>query len=404
MAKSVEALVNPKMIVWARKKSGFDISGASKRMQVKPERLKAWEEGELRPTIKQAIKMAELYRRPLSVFYLESPPQDFSVAMTDFRRLSDADEGDFSPELLLEIRKAQMRREIMIEFLEEDGDYSFSYLDSISLIDNTEHVARKVRDLLDVSWESQQRWYSPNDALNGWKEAIENLNVLVFHSAHQGITLDPSEAHGFSISESLFPVIVLNSKDVHRRRIFTLLHEFVHLLLDAGGVCDTWEYANAKNIAQRTEVFCNQVAGAVLVPTSMLMAHTILHSHNSQTEWSDEEIGALAQEFSTSTEVVVRRLLALGLVTADFYERKRQEYAKAWSKYKEEVKKDGRQGGPPHHRMVLRNNGKPFTRQIFSAYYDNKITLSDASDFLEAKIKHVKEMEKDLLATTGVGA
>ena len=196
MAKRIEALVNPQMLIWARQKSGYDLVGAAKRVGVPPERLQAWEKGELRPTINQAIKLSEVYGRPLSALYLNKPPRDFSVAMTDFRRLSDAENSEFSPGLIKEIYGAQARREIMLDLSisASEEDVKFPYLNTVSLTDNPINVSRKIRSLLDVSWSAQQKWRTPNDALNGWKEAIEKINVLVFHSNHNGISFLPSDA------------------------------------------------------------------------------------------------------------------------------------------------------------------------------------------------------------------
>lgn len=89
MTARIDALVNPKMLIWARKKCGLDLVGAAKRISVKTEQLESWEKEESHPTIHQAMKMAEVYRRPLSLFYLDEPPKDFSISMTDFRRLPD---------------------------------------------------------------------------------------------------------------------------------------------------------------------------------------------------------------------------------------------------------------------------------------------------------------------------
>jgi len=402
MAKRIEALVNSQMLIWARQRSGFDLVGVAKRVGVPPERLQAWEDGELLPTIKQAIKLSKLYSRPLSVFYLNEPPRDFSVAMTDFRRLPEAESRKLSPGLIKELQGAQARREIMLELSvsasEDEGD--FPYLNTVSVADNPANVARQIRNLLDVSWSTQQKWYSPNDALNGWKEAIEKLNVLVFHSGHIGLSFSPSEAHGFSISEHRYPVIVINSSDSHRRRIFTLLHEFAHLLLNAGGICDTWEYFDAQTPEQRIEVFCNHVAGSVLVPSSLLMAHEIVNSHPDYIDWTDDDIRSLADDFSTSQEVIVRRLLMLDLTNHQFYKLKRQEYQEAWLEFKRKQKGATRKGHPPYYRMVMRNNGKPLTQQVLFSYYDNQITLSDVSEFLGVKIKQIKQMERELFTST----
>ena len=43
MATSIPALVNPPLLVWAREESGFAWEPIAKRLNVKPERLLAWE-------------------------------------------------------------------------------------------------------------------------------------------------------------------------------------------------------------------------------------------------------------------------------------------------------------------------------------------------------------------------
>jgi Zn-dependent peptidase ImmA (M78 family)/DNA-binding XRE family transcriptional regulator len=396
MSDHIEALVKPQMLIWARRRSGLDIEGAAKRVGVKPERLQAWENGDYYPTIKQAIRMAEAYKRPLSLFYLDEPPTDFSVAMTDFRQFPDTASRTLSPGLLWEKRLAEIRRTVMLELAEKQDEGSFLYLNTVSLDDDSEQVAHMIRSRLEIDWMTQRRWREPNEALNGWKEAIERQNVLVFHTSHQGSTFEPTEARGFSIAASRFPVIVLNTADSPRARIFTLLHEFTHLLSDAGGICDCWEYTNAQTTEQRTEVFCNRVAGAILVPASLLLEHELLRKNRQLDEWGDDEIAQLAQDFVASQEVIVRRLLILGQISQSFYERKRAEYDRGYQEFKKKKAEEGAGGFAPHHRLVLRKNGKPYTRLVLSAYYNKRITLADVSDFLGAKIKDVRKMEQEV--------
>src|SRR4029077_13771241 len=205
--------------------------------------------------------------------YLNEPPREFTIANTDFRRLPDAEAPAPSPGLLLEFRIAIMRRELMIDLSEDDDAGKFEHLNSIALSYEPEATAQKVRDILGIDWPTQQKWREQYEALSGWRLAIEKLNVLVFHTSHNGITFSPSEARGFSMSEAIFPVIVANGRDTPRARIFTLLHEFVHLLLNNGGLCDFRECSGVNTTEQRVEVFCNHVAGAVLVPASLLVGH-----------------------------------------------------------------------------------------------------------------------------------
>src|SRR4051794_33466012 len=98
MTRTVEALIEPALLVWARRSSGVDIDTAAKRAGVEPARLESWEAGHTRPTIAQLRKLANLYKRPLAIFYLSEPPTDY-LPLRDYRRLPDAEVGHLSPAL-----------------------------------------------------------------------------------------------------------------------------------------------------------------------------------------------------------------------------------------------------------------------------------------------------------------
>ncbi len=388
----IEALVKPHMLKWIREKSGFDLFSAARRIGINPERLKEWEEGSRKPTIKQAIKMAEIYQRPLSLFYLDDPPKDFQVALKDFRTLPAGLPGTYSPALLLEYRSAVSRRNLVMDLLDDSTAGNFSLLGSVSLQSDPEQIGQDIRQLLNIDWKTQKKWKNKSEALNWWRESIENLNVLVFHTNHQGVTVELEEARGFSISEPRFPVIVLNSKDSNSGRIFTLVHELVHLMLNEGGVCDCREHAVSKQMPQ-VEVFCNNTAGAVVVPFDILMKHEVVMEHREGGKgfrWEDGEIEVLSADFSVSNEVLLRRLLIFGLTSERFYRSKREEYSERW----ERIKKEGqKKGHPPHDRMKLRQLGKPFARAVLSAYYERKITLSDVMDYIGVKAGVLRKIE-----------
>lgn len=388
----IEALVKPHMLKWIREKSGFDLFSAAKRIGIKPERLQEWEAGSRKPTIKQAIKMAEIYKRPLSLFYLNEPPKDFHVAMKDFRTLPTGLPRTYSPALLLEHRSAVSRRNLVMDLLGESTSNDFPLLGTVSLESDPEQVGQDIRQLLNIDWKIQKKWKYESEALNWWRESIENLNVLVFHTNHQGNTVELEEARGFSISEPRFPVIVLNSKDSNSGRIFTLLHELVHLMLNEGGVCDCREHAVGGQMRQ-VEIFCNHTAGAVLVPGDTIMKHEVVIEHRARGKrfrWEDGEIEALSSDFSVSNEVLLRRLLIFGLTSERFYQSKRKEYLERWERIKKERQKKGH---PPHYRLKLRQLGKLFARTVFTAYYERKITLSDVMDYIGVKTSVLKKME-----------
>jgi transcriptional regulator with XRE-family HTH domain len=98
MAKTVEALVTPALLVWARERSGFEIEAAATRLKIDPDVLRSWESGRDRPSIAKLREVASLYKRPPAVFYLPRPPRGF-VPLRDLRKLPKTAQRPRSPEL-----------------------------------------------------------------------------------------------------------------------------------------------------------------------------------------------------------------------------------------------------------------------------------------------------------------
>jgi transcriptional regulator with XRE-family HTH domain len=120
MAASISALVNPVLLSWARQESGYPTETVARRLNVKPERLLAWERGELKPTVRQAQGLAKLYHRPLGVFFLPQTPALPPLA-AEYRRLSGMKPGVESPEFRLAVRLMSLRREVGLDLSEELG-------------------------------------------------------------------------------------------------------------------------------------------------------------------------------------------------------------------------------------------------------------------------------------------
>src|SRR5438067_2017758 len=113
MARSIEALVEPAVLEWARRTAGISLEAAAKRLKVSAEVLSSWESGKARPTLARLRLAARLYKRPLAVFYLPEPPRDFAP-LKDYRRLSLESKGASSPLLFAE-RRSLVRRETALD-------------------------------------------------------------------------------------------------------------------------------------------------------------------------------------------------------------------------------------------------------------------------------------------------
>lgn len=103
MATSIQASVNPPLLVWAREQSGYAPDSIADRLKVKLERLLAWERGDRAPTVRQVEKLAKIYQRPFGLFFLPQPPAIPPMA-AEYRRLPGVEPGAESPELRIALR------------------------------------------------------------------------------------------------------------------------------------------------------------------------------------------------------------------------------------------------------------------------------------------------------------
>lgn len=388
MAKRVEALVKPELLVWARTSVGLSTDQAAKKVQVKTSRLLAWESGELRPTIRQLRKLGNAYKRPIAVFYLSQPPTAFQP-MHDFRRLPGEIAGVQSYHLRLEIRRAHERRRIAIGLYEElEGEWpEFRARSTIS--EDPEKLAGRIRKLLKIDLSAQTALSSDYEAFNFWRDALENAGILVF----QALNVELSEMRGFSISEFPFSAIVVNSKDAPRGRIFTMLHELTHIILRKGGLCDLQEEAVRPNTEQAIEVFCNHVSGATIVPANSLLQQEVVRSKTKPAKWSSDELTQLARMYQASKEVILRRLLINGKTTPKFYEKMRNQFEQEYRRYRGSPKP----GFAPPYRKAISTAGPLFVRLVLNNYYQENITSRDISDFLNVRLKHMGKIENEIM-------
>jgi len=388
----VSEVVKPALLRWARETAGLTVPSAAKKIGVKPERLVEWEADwpapgiGLRPTVGQLRKAAHVYKRPLALFFLSEPPPQ-TAPLHDFRRLPANTSSPLSPELRLEMRRARRRRSVALELLTEAARAVPELPLRVGLDDNPEEIAATAREWLAVSLEEQAEWAGGYEPLNGWLAAFEARGILVFQTGD--VPLD--EMRGFSLNERRLPVIVLNAKDAPRGRLFTLMHEFTHLMLSRGGVCDPLRVgSHARTPDERVEVFCNRMAGAVLVPGPALLDHPLVSLADVPRPWGDPTVQQLADRFAVSREVILRRLLILGLTTDGFYEQKRDEYLAQYRAL--EARARAREGFAPPSRVTLRDNGRAYTRLVLDAFEQERITPADVTDYLGVRLKHLDDI------------
>lgn len=374
---SQEISVEPNVLKWARETIGKNIKDVATRLDLTENVVEKWESGEKRPTLRQLQELSSFYKRPLAVFFLSSPPQEAPMP-ADFRTLPRTAKKRFSEKTLLAMRRAR-RLQALAGDLNETLDREFRVdVGQAMLSDDTEVLASQVRERLGVAIEEQFKWKTEAAALTEWKRRVEELGVLIFE-----LPFPLEEGRAFSFAEPEQPAIVLNSNDrAINGRIFSLFHEYGHLLLRQSGICDWSEQGKA------VEQFCNRFSGALLVSRQALLAHPLVQVHGKSTVWDEEHLQQIARQFKVSREVVLRRLLILGRTTQRFYRHMHEEWER---KLKERKKPKGGRRIPPT--QCVRQNGIAFTSLVLESARQEKISYRDVSDYLSIGLKHLAAVE-----------
>lgn len=380
--KSLEAIVEPRVLIWARESIGMNIEGVAKRLNTSEDTVRKWESGQKKPTLIQLEKLARtIYKRPLAAFFLPEPPEEPPLP-EDFRTLPRDKRKPFSPKTRLAIRRARRLQSLAIELANSLNREITPKIERTDLSDNPEVAASRTRKQLGVEIPMQFSWKNEASALNEWKKTVEKRGVLVFQL---GIPLE--ETRGFSLIEGKFPAIVLNLSDEINGRIFSLFHEYGHLLLNGSGICDMGDEVYLSDENKSIERFCNHFAGAILVPKDVLINHKLIKSSGYRSHWPDKILKELARGFKVSQEVILRRLVILDLADKDFYKRKHEEWGTPPSR-------GGGRGGRNLPKECVQNNGAPFVSLVLESHKKEKITYSDVADYLAIRLKHLSKVER----------
>ena len=375
----------PRSCVGRGRRPATDVPTAAKKLKVAPAGVEAWESGAKAPSLAQLRKMASLYKRPLAVFYLPEPPQGFTP-LRDFRTISGKRRPQETPRLAIETRRAHQRREAALELAAALGDEPPRFDVTASPARDAGTVARELRVALGISLSEQVGWKDAYVALNGWKRAVERAGALVFQTEN----LPMSEARGFSLALFPLPVVALNSKESPRGRIFTLMHELAHVTLRSSGVCDLHEDRASRGEMDRIEVFCNRVAGELLVPSNSLEDSLAALDLTTEREWADATLRRLADWYSVSADAALRALVQAGWYPVELYSDRHAAFTKVWER-------DRPKGGPvPYFRRALGWSGRRFARLALSAYDEQRISSADLTEYLRVKMPQVEQIRSAL--------
>ncbi len=136
------------LYAWASERSGLD----SDELAHKFPKLRQWESGDHRPTLKQLERFAKATRTPVGYFFLPAPP-DEQVPIPDLRTVGDRGVRRPSPDLLDTIYQCQQRQDWYRDYARGIGLDPVPHVGSLSTATPVEEAASALTAAMSFSVE-----------------------------------------------------------------------------------------------------------------------------------------------------------------------------------------------------------------------------------------------------------
>ncbi|MEM3488215.1 MAG: XRE family transcriptional regulator [Nitrososphaerota archaeon] len=372
MVRSIFIEVAPEVLKWLRISSGYEIEDVSKRLETSSEIILEFESGKRTPTLNQLKMLSELYKRPLASFFLSKPKPEKPLPK-DYRFLPNRTDK-FDKKTIFAIRRSRSLQSIGRELSLNIRYETSTKMKKAQLTDNPEIFAAEYRTLFDFNLEKQKKFRNPYEMFRYLRDVLEDVNVLTFQ-----FPMPIEDARGFALADEIPNVIVINSKDGIEARLFTMMHEFAHILLGET-VIDLPE--KSLMLRNSIEAWCNAFSASFLLPTELAKA---LFSGNRENLTETSTLNSLSRRYKVSKAVLLVKMLNLNFIST-------QDFKSALARYiPKEMKKERKSKKVMNvsaDRRCLSEMGTKFISLVANNFDKEFITYNDALSYLSIKSKN----------------
>jgi Zn-dependent peptidase ImmA (M78 family)/DNA-binding XRE family transcriptional regulator len=352
--------VSPEVLQWARDYRRLSEQDAATKLGVTVEYLRALENGDETPNLTMFEKIAAQYQLPQSTLFRQTRPKN-PPEPTDYRTL-----GGERPNKTFELSVAVGRARALLTQLQrvadDDAEYRPPALPHLRITGQASELGELERERLGVDFADQKKWRSAAEAFRQWRRLIERQGVNVFMEK-----FPLADCRGFTLDDAGRPpcIVVNRDEEFDVARIYTLVHEYCHLLIRKPGISD-------ENPANPVEAFCNRFAAGFLMPKKALR-QLLPYWPNEPVDWAGSEVAEWAKQLKVSRRALAIRLEALGVAPQGF----NKQFV-----YMPPVAKNKREGDIKIPGDVTRLNevGSNYARVVISAFDRKVITLADAAE------------------------
>ncbi len=356
----MQITIQSEVLEWALKRAGITPGQLERDFP----KLSQWLKGEGGPTLPQLKSFASKVHLPIGLLLLEKPP-DLKIPLRLYRTRKDAPIQNPSTELIDTLYTMQRRQLWLRDYFVSEGMPELEFVGKSKINEKTSVVASRMREILGLkeNWAAVHR--NKEEAITALKTAIESSGVFVFSNGVVGNNvyrkLDPNEFLGFVMCDEYVPLVFVNGNVFKAELIFTLAHEFAHILFGLSAAFDLEGLEPADDPGERA---CNAVAAEFLVPAAALSNYSVYLEGN--------DFLTAASAFKVSEIVIARRALDGGFISKSIFFQFLNEYRE-----RERSAKRSGSGGDFYNTQNTRVT-KYFASIIKKALGENKIMHREA--------------------------
>ena len=370
--------VKPKLLRWAIKRSGKSPQALYKKFP----KLTLWIKQESKPTLKQLESFAQAVYVPIGWLFLDKAPVE-KIPVPDFRRTFDSDrKSNLSPELMDTLYLCQRRQNWYREHKQLERDQALKFIGSVQpRSDNIIKTAEDIRKTLNFDIKERSKLSTWKEALNQLIERGRSAQILIMLSGIAGNNtrrkLNPKEFRGFALSDSLAPLIFINSADTLSAQMFTIGHELAHLWIDQTAISNTQALSVPNH---HIESWCNKVSAELLVPLNLIQKEVKNIEPNLNLS---DKVQYLARHFKVSALVILRRLYDIKQLTD---QELKQNYSKELKIiYNLQSISKPRVGGGDFFRSLNKRVSPQFARDLIVSTFEGHTAFKESLELLGIK-------------------
>lgn len=357
--------------------SRSDLSLEEMRNKVSPN-FDQFLSGEKVPSFNQLTKIAHLLDIPVGLLLIDKSvtPQKNNINFRTINSESIANPSSELKDTIFEMKEKQ-------DFLQKEINYDLDYIGKYTANSPYLEVAQYTRNLLNLPIDYyRQSFGSKSKQLGYLRKKINKIGVFIFFNGkikdNTSRRLNIDEFRGFVLVDKKAPIIFINQKDTKNGQIFTLIHEFIHLLIGDEEILGT--QSSSANF-DKTEAFVNKVTSEILVPDSEFKKQCV----------TIENIDNLAKYFKISRYVIVRRMRDDKYISSDDYNRLVKKFDKEFQEYQKSNKT--RPGGNYRQNINFRID-KTFFNYVENAVNTRQITYTDAFNIIGVGYKGYQQLKE----------